>query len=311
MFLEVIHEAPSADQFLPLSEHQAQTPGTFFGGKPVLHLHSPGAQLLIDKHSLESQPAFAALQRRGSENPAAGEHVNGDSVPVTNGVHSSEDDSKDNAEDVTIKGVDVWVTSEHLILFSPTTSSGVKISYPTISFHATATTKLILQLSLSDSNITADEDLETLHLSIVPAPLDAAAAASAAAAYAPAFDDAVFRDISSPSLRFLYEAISACADLHPDPAQSDGDGVDFDPPLELGAGGWITAENMHEFMDADGNLALPSGGPDTEGGGAGSTDGGDGGLGAGAGSRRTAEEFENAAGPDEDAEDETKWRRTG
>lgn len=103
-----------------------------------------------------------------------------------------------------------------------------------------------------------------------------------------------------------------------------------------GASGWITSENMHEFMDEDGNLRIQ------ENGGQGSNgvtvidaagDSGDlaagigggqgfpgGSLGAGAGRTRRAEEFEDAEveanGQEEgysvDAEgDETKWRRTG
>lgn len=92
-------------------------------------------------------------------------------------------------------------------------------------------------------------------------------------------------DTSSPSstqITELYTAVTACADLHPDPgADSDdemGDGrimfegnVGYEgisglpgafqgvvdgslPPPFPGSGGWITAENVHEHFDTDGNL---------------------------------------------------------
>jgi chloride channel, nucleotide-sensitive, 1A len=76
----------------------------------------------------------------------------------------------------------------------------------------------------------------------------------------------------------LYDAISACSDLHPDPFvedEDDEDGVDriiFEhdavegfngvlrgasdgglPPPMPGSSGWITAENVHEFFDEEGN----------------------------------------------------------
>jgi chloride channel, nucleotide-sensitive, 1A len=50
-------------------------------------------------------------------------------------------------------------------------------------------------------------------------------------------------------VKAIFKAISACSDLHPDPDMSD----DGEMP-ELGTGGWITAENMHEFIDEDGNF---------------------------------------------------------
>lgn len=61
MAYEVINRAPQLDDFTPLSDHQEQTPGTFFGGKPVLHLHGADAQLRITNAELTTQPDFAAL----------------------------------------------------------------------------------------------------------------------------------------------------------------------------------------------------------------------------------------------------------
>ena len=62
---------------------------------------------------------------------------------------------------------------------------------------------------------------------------------------------------------------------------------------------------MHQFVDADGNLAQLIGSNGVE------ADNGGEGLGAAAGSRRTAAEFEDAEAEDGRAGEETKWRRTG
>jgi len=79
-----------------------------------------------------------------------------------------------------------------------------------------------------------------------------------------------------------------------------------------GATGWITSENMADFVDEEGNFRMPEGGMviggedemdgDGEEGGAGS-------LGAGAGRRRGADALVDAE--DGAVEDEAKWQRTG
>lgn len=145
----------------------------------------------------------------------------------------------------------------------------------------------------------------------------------------------------------LYDAISGCADLNPDAPnglhdgddddEDDGDyameGDDQDNNIP-GAGGWITAENMHEYMDENGNFKLPNGsnnatlGADDVGAnGAGivvidsgaQTSSSPAGLGAGAGARRSAAEALGEEGRDDaqthgdgaGGDEETKWRRTG
>ena len=76
------------------------------------------------------------------------------------------------------------------------------------------------------------------------------------------------------------------------------DGTDGLPPPVPGSGGWITAENMGEFFDEEGNWRGE-------------------GLGPGAGRVRTADEVDgeevNGDGDEEeegDGDGETKWRRT-
>ena len=87
MSLSTITTAPTAEDFTPLSEHNEQTPGTFFGGKAVLHLQAPASKLQISKDDLEANEAVKAL------------------VATT-------DDAAVGADGfVAIQDIDVWVTS--------------------------------------------------------------------------------------------------------------------------------------------------------------------------------------------------------
>lgn len=110
----------------------------------------------------------------------------------------------------------------------------------------------------------------------------------------------------------LYNALTTCTNLHPDPqphpadteadTRDDGYGAAFThlsyglPPPMPGSGGWITAENVNDFFDEDGNPR-------------------NGGLGPGAGTVRQREDegSEGAdAGTHGDAEgdgEEVKYRR--
>lgn len=108
-------------------------------------------------------------------------------------------------------------------------------------------------------------------------------------------------------VKTMFEAMSRCADLHPDPAE-EGDEMDvMDGSGGLGglggmpgAGGWITAENMHEFEgqfeDADEE--------DEEDGEEGNGVGGVRILGLGAGMRRAREDG------DVNGDDDVNWPRT-
>jgi nucleotide-sensitive chloride channel 1A len=163
----------------------------------------------------------------------------------------------------------------NLILFSPAQGKGISLSYPAIALHALgsheSTPAVYLQLNLHDTDlINSDDDVETLDLHLIPRSTNNT-------------------DEGSNPAKALYEALSACADLHPDP-NSDTEEEDTAP----GAGGWITSENMHEFMDADGNFI----------------EGGT--LGAGAGTVREREDEDGEDGANGDGVDgETKWQRTG
>ncbi|KAF2465209.1 uncharacterized protein BDR25DRAFT_240456 [Lindgomyces ingoldianus] len=186
-------------------------------------------------------------------------------------------------ESVLAKGIEVWVNSRDLILFQhQPTPTGVTVPYPSIALHATmkrnGVEALYMNLSLNDAEqVNDDDDIEILELTVLPP-----------------------NNNSTPGtgcINEIYSALNACADLHPDPDASD-DGDEEEEEEEdtaPGTGGWITAENMEEYLDADGNF-IGLGGS----------------LGAGAGSVRPREEHgQNSLNGVHGTEDEAKWRRTG
>ncbi|KAL8645513.1 MAG: hypothetical protein Q9226_007269, partial [Calogaya cf. arnoldii] len=100
--MEVLDNAPTENQFTPLSMHQSQTPSSFHSGPPVLHHHSPSTTIAINSHDLESAPAFQKLvppRRR----------TNGSARIAT--PDDLEDDPEDFGHNIEIKDVDIWVTS--------------------------------------------------------------------------------------------------------------------------------------------------------------------------------------------------------
>ena len=137
----------------------------------------------------------------------------------------------------------------------------------------------------------------------------------------PSTETATETDAEQSEAQRLYDAVSACANLHPDPIEEEEDGAGgafasglvfpgasdsadggLPPPVD-GSSGWITADNMHEFFDEEGNWIGEGDGPSFPGMG--------GGLGPGAGTVREREGDEGVDGDaGEDEGDETKWRRT-
>ena len=161
--------------------------------------------------------------------------------------------------------------------------------------HAQVGSAVLLELNLSDSNVTADEDIEHLQLRITPATIISPASVA---------DSQTNGNSADPSFA-LYMAVGDCQELNPDPAEDDsedeGQGFDETAP---GATGWITSENLHEYTDADGNFKMPEGitiiGDEGE-------EGGEQ-LGEGAGRVRRADEVD---GGEEGADGESKWQKTG
>lgn len=198
----------------------------------------------------------------------------------------------------------------HFTIFSEKAESGVSIPYPSISIHALkqvgaqdghGTPAIWMQLEFSDGGAD-DDDFNTVELTIVPA-------SSADGS-------------SGGTAQQLYDAIANCSNLHPDPIngdeeeEDDYDRIVFEgnteqeavegftgvlrgtadgglPPPMPGSGGWITAENVHDYFDEDGNWI----GGNQEG----EEDGGEE-LGEGAGRTRPREELEADEVNGDDAE---------
>ena len=171
--------------------------------------------------------------------------------------------------------------------------------------HAQVGSAVLLELNLSDSNVTADEDIEHLQIRITPATITSPSAASNGQTNGNGNGNA-----TDPSFA-LYMAIGDCQELNPDPAEDDSEdgegygGQAFDETAP-GATGWITSENLHEYTDENGNFKMPEGitvigGEDEEEGPAQ--------LGEGAGRVRRADEVDGDA--EEGADGEAKWQKTG
>ncbi|KAL8684652.1 MAG: hypothetical protein Q9224_006211, partial [Gallowayella concinna] len=116
---------------------------------------------------------------------------------------------------------DHWKRSKFL-LFSPTLSTGISITYPSISLHAIQRSpqpSLLLQILSSSSPQFDDHDPEgTISLSIIPK----------SEGVPPSLPQSEEQPQPSPTtVEQLFSALSACADLHPDPSSnSDGDNDD-------------------------------------------------------------------------------------
>lgn len=134
---------------------------------------------------------------------------------------------------------------------------------------------LYMNLSLNDAETVNDEeDIQTLELTVLP-PNHAASSPDSAC------------------IQHIFSAMNTCADLHPDP-NADEDGEDIEDDLAApGASGWITAENMDQYVDEEGNFSGMVVGEE---------------LGPGAG---TVRQRDDAEGPNGVDGDETKWSRTG
>ncbi|KAK5093302.1 hypothetical protein LTR70_005018 [Exophiala xenobiotica] len=308
--MEVLREAPETGSFVPLAEHQSTTPASFYSGPPVLHYYSDRCQVIVLEEEVQNAPALASFVSKATAPAHSNEPQQSDE---TNGSHAAQK---------TLDDVDIWVTSDKLLLYSKSHSTGISIPYPTISLHAiqslptpTATEPqfqgLYMQLipSVPDTN---DEPPDTVSLTIIPT----ASAPPPFTAPTANEDDAIESEDNPEQtpVMALFTALSDCSNLHPDPVEDEeeqgsrlmqaglaisGTSDGTMPPPMPGSGGWITAENMHEFIDEDGNFIQDT--DET----AETAEDGDGELGPGAGTVRGAPDDGKA-----DNDDDTKWQRT-
>jgi chloride channel, nucleotide-sensitive, 1A len=164
----------------------------------------------------------------------------------------------------------------NLILFNNLTSTGVSIPYPVISIHA-----IQRLLSPSDTSKEVQGLYMQLELEYEPAKDDGEPETTELILLLP---DSALSDTLAGPIQILFEAVSSCSNLHPDPIFQDEDmedmedmdnGIIFEgighegidglpgvlrgsndgglPPPFSGSSGWITAENVGEYFDEDGN----------------------------------------------------------
>ncbi|KAJ0423429.1 regulator of volume decrease after cellular swelling-domain-containing protein [Aspergillus carlsbadensis] len=316
--MEVLTSAPDTSSFTPLSVHQSRTPESFHSGPAILHYHSSSCSLVALERDVFATPALNALRGTGAGAGAS-----------ANGTHPESSDAGSDEKEALIEGVDVWVTSDKFLLYNSSTSSGLSIPYPSISLHAIQRLKLPSQQAGAEPSsevqglymhITkphnasypqvSDEE-ESLEVTLVPRTQQIAQSTE------PQGESATEPEAETETeIQKLYAAVSACSNLHPDAVEEEDEecgafasGLVFPgsaedgglPPPVDGSSGWITADNMHEFFDEEGNWIGGGDAPTLPG------------LGPGAGTvREREEEADEGEGEGEGAVDgdETKWRRT-
>ncbi|KAI0196626.1 regulator of volume decrease after cellular swelling-domain-containing protein [Xylaria flabelliformis] len=289
MLPAVINNCPSAeDDFLPLSEYQAQTPETFFEGKPVLYFHDENIKAWVSEQQYEQLFFFS----KTTSDPSAS------SKPTPPESHALGNEDKHLREE---NNVEVFVSSRKLTLFSRNSGSGVEIPYPAISLHAIKHFKQLdnkpdrpeddpfgfagvyMQLEFSDSGPDDDESFEPIELTLIPYK-------AGGGAHHNDDDPAIIDPLNAERTNALFNQVSACSNLNPDPRHENEDGDDDNdddefnadhiifegsvdqgvaidglpgvlqgsnsgglPPPMPGSSGWITAENVNEYFDEDGN----------------------------------------------------------
>ncbi|KAK4239369.1 hypothetical protein C8A03DRAFT_42978 [Achaetomium macrosporum] len=320
MSLQTVRSPFALSDYTPLSDHQEQTPESFYDGKPVLYYHATGAKAWIPKSQRGKLPFFPADL---SSEPTAPENS------ALNGQ------TEENVE----QKVDLFVNSQNLSIFCPSAECGISIPYQQVSIHAIKTLRasssssdrtfpsVYLQLELAEGGA-GDDEFETVELTLIPPP-EGSTTTSAQAD--PATAGTATSSISEAAK--LFEAISECSNLNPDPVQdgdddeADADGAqiifegDYEPvegftgvfagardgglpPAMPGSGGWITAENVHEYFDEEGNWI----GGDAEGEGE-EVQGVSGELGEGAGTVHAREENAEGVNGDGTGADEGETKR--
>ncbi|KAI8633217.1 regulator of volume decrease after cellular swelling-domain-containing protein [Xylariaceae sp. FL1651] len=316
MLPAVIKSRPSADDdFQPLSEYQSQTPETFFEGKAVLYYHDENTKAWVSHEQYEQLFFFSK--------PTADSNTSASPTPPES--HALDNEGKHMREE---KEVEVFVSSRKLTLFSRKSGTGIEIPYPAITLHAIKNFKhlekpddesskfvgVYMQLEFSDSGPDDDESFEPIELTLIPYKAVSNE------------DTATIDPLNSERTNALFNQISVCSNLNPDPRNEEEDDEDegfnadrmiFEgnvdqevaieglpgvlqgnmsgglPPPMPGSSGWITAENVHEYFDEDGNWI----GEDGE-------DGVSGELGDGAGRVRGRDEVEpDSVNGHEEAED--------
>lgn len=284
--------ALDVQDFVDIAVHRSQTPQSFYSEKPILYHQSLSASLSISVADLNSAPLLASFANSYTLNGSRAGDDSADSIPV------------EHQPDSIISNVDIWVTSEHLKLYIPSHHAGVTIQYPAISVIAAqhSPPSVYLQILKALGSYDDHDPESSLSVTLIPA-----ASTNVEAPSSPPSDA-----LPSPT-QLLYTALTECSNLHPDQDESNSEndgpdmmyeggdqslssGIALPPPIP-GGGGWITADNVNDFFDEDGNFR-PRAHANGEA------------LGPGAGAVRAREENEEGDVGARLNGDATKWQRT-
>lgn len=93
-----IHSPPALNSFTSLTDHQTQTPATFFGARPVLHYHATGVRAVAQRHLVSKLPVFAQGESNGNGNASTTE--------------------AETASDAAVESIDVFASSEYVAISS-------------------------------------------------------------------------------------------------------------------------------------------------------------------------------------------------
>ncbi|KAK7745172.1 hypothetical protein SLS62_009885 [Diatrype stigma] len=312
MLPTVVKTCPSADgDFNPLNEYQAQTPETFFGGKPVLYYHDAQVKAWVSNEQFTRLHFFSDGGDKDALSPSPPES------------HALENDGGKHLRE---EKVEAFVASNKLILFSHKSGTGIEIPYPAITLHAIKNFRhlqnpgeegskflgVYMQLEFSESGADDDEGFDPIELTLIPYKESSSS------------EGLLIDPLNKERATALFNQISACSNLNPDPHDEQDDDEDeadrivFEgehetlegftgvlrgdvsgglPPPMPGSSGWITADNVDQYFDADGNWI--------------GEDGVSGESGEGASRVRTREDDANGANGHEDEDgQESKRPRT-
>lgn len=334
--MEVILEAPEVNSFVPLVEHESATPASFYSGPPILHYHSQKCTVLILENDITKSPAVQRFAQ-GSDSLDTTDRSSSNGDRSNDHASSEESSVQRTLSDIDVWVTSESVPRDSLSLpmlissstgncfsFSPTKGVGISVTYPIIALHAIQSLPapsagdqqgLYMQLlspSQNPETAETDEEPDSISLTIVP---------QNDAPPPPTTTDpnSTTEDHSpQPPTVAMFTALSNCSNLNPDPVTEDQLGAGLQdsalfhagmiapgdlngglPPAMPGSSGWITAENVGEYFDEDGNWIGDDDRVPEEA------------TSATTGTVRPRTDSDEEATHENGANEESKWRRTG
>ncbi|OJJ99780.1 hypothetical protein ASPACDRAFT_1888445 [Aspergillus aculeatus ATCC 16872] len=337
--MEPLITAPDTTTFTPLAEHQSRTPSSFHTGPAILYYHRTGCHLVVLERDLLANPTLRALQASNPNGADAGTTTASTSTSEEDADASSPKELtlSNISVWVTSDKFLLYSPTTHAGLSIPYPSISLhaiqRLRLPASATFATSPAEeeqgLYMQIATpSAAGFSAEDDEEECTI-LTLVPPSSHAPEQQQQEKSGEEEEGLETETETPT-QALYAAVSACSNLHPDPVEPGDEEEDDDegeegpghgdsallqsgliamgngagglPPPMDGSSGWITAENMHEFFDEDGNWIGGGQEPTLS-------------LGPGAGTVRQREEDGAEAQQDGDvngeaASEETKWRRT-